>query len=431
METNVTELELDKETKPSAPEQPPAKEKSPLQNPRVRGGLLIASVVIAVVATALWAYYRNRQSTDDAQVSGHIIPVSSKVYGNVVDVLVRDNEQVKKGQVLARIDPRDYQVKVDEAKAAVTLAEARARAAKVTVPLTSETTESGTTDANAALAGAEANYEQAKVALEQASTSGLAYAQANVQKRQAENQKAQADLTRMKPLAAKDEISQQQYDAYVAAADVAKSNLDAAQQDLALAQQNISVRQAELAAAEARVQQGHAGLTTAQANLRQVTISSADAASALAQVEQAQANLEAAQLNLSYTNIVAPEDGVVTNKSVEVGQILQPGQGILVLIPLNDVWVTANFKETQLSNVKPGDRAEITVDMYGKTFSGHVDSIAGATGSELSLLPPENATGNFVKVVERIPVKIMLDPIPPDQAILRPGMNVEATIITK
>jgi membrane fusion protein (multidrug efflux system) len=432
METNVTELELEKETKPTAPEQTPAEQKSsPLQNPRVRRGLLIAAVAIAVVATVLWFYYRNRETTDDAQVNGHIIPVSSKVSGNVVDVLVRDNQQVKKGQVLVRLDPRDYQVKVDEAEAAVALAEARARAAKVTVPLTSETTRSGTTDASAALAAAEANYEQAKVALQQASTSGLAYAQANVQKRQAENQKAQSDLARMKPLAAKNEISQQQYDAFVSAADVAKSNLDAAQQDLALAQQNVAVRQAELAAAQARVQQAHAGITTAQANLRQVTISSADAASAMAQVEQAQANLEAAQLNLSYTNIVAPEDGVVTNKSVEVGQVLQPGQGILVLIPLNDVWVTANFKETQLAKVRPGDRAEIHVDMYGKTFTGHVDSIAGATGSKLSLLPPENATGNYVKVVERIPVKILLDPIPPDKAVLRPGMNVEATIITK
>lgn len=432
MATKTTELELEKEAGASPAEQSPAPQKSsPLQKARVRRLLIGAAAVVAIAALALWAYYRNRESTDDAQVNGHIIPIASKVYGNVAEVLVKDNQQVTKGEVLARLDARDYQAKVDEAQAALDLALSRARAAKVTVPLTSETTHSGTTDADAAFAAAQANFEQAKLALEQASTAGLAYAEATVQKRQAENQKAQADLVRMKPLAAKNEISQQQYDAFIAAADVAKSNLDAAQQDLALAQQTVAVRQSEVASANARVQQAQAGISSAKANLRQVTIRSADAASALAQVEQAQANLEAAKLNFGYTTIVAPEDGRVTNKTVEVGQVLQPGQGILVLIPLNDVWVTANFKETQLAKVRPGDHAEIYVDMYGKTFTGHVDSVAGATGSRLSLLPPENATGNYVKVVERIPVKILLDPIPPDQAILRPGMNVEATIITK
>jgi membrane fusion protein (multidrug efflux system) len=157
----------------------------------------------------------------------------------------------------------------------------------------------------------------------------------------------------------------------------------------------------------------------------------ADAASAAAAVAQARANLEAAELQRSYTTIVAPSDGVVTKKSVEVGQIVQPGQGLLVLVPLHDVWVTANFKETQLAKVRPGQKAEVSVDMYGKTFAGHVDSIAGSTGARLSLLPPENATGNYVKVVQRIPVKIALDPIPPEKAVLRPGMNVVATIITK
>ncbi|HEV2297316.1 MAG TPA: HlyD family secretion protein [Candidatus Acidoferrales bacterium] len=432
MGTKMTELELEKEGAPSPAEQAAApKKSSPLQNQRVRRILMGAVAAVGIVSLVLWAYYRNRETTDDAQVNGHIIPIASKVYGNVAEVLVRDNQQVTKGEILVRLDPRDFQAKVDEAEAALDLAEARARAAKVNVPLTSETTHSGTTDASASLTAAEANYEQAKLAFEQASTSGLAYAEATVQKRQAENQRAQADLVRMKPLAAKNEISQQQYDAFVAAADVAKSNLDAAQQNLALAQQNVAVRQSQVVAAKARVEQAQAGITSANANLRQVTIRSADAASAVAQVEQARASLEAAKLNLGYTTIVAPENGTVTNKTVEVGQVLQTGQGILVLIPLSDVWVTANFKETQLAKVRPGDRAEIHVDMYGKTFSGHVDSVAGATGSRLSLLPPENATGNYVKVVERIPVKILLDPIPPGQAILRPGMNVEATIITK
>ncbi|MBZ5562015.1 MAG: HlyD family secretion protein [Acidobacteriia bacterium] len=186
-----------------------------------------------------------------------------------------------------------------------------------------------------------------------------------------------------------------------------------------------------MVAAKARVDQARAMVRQAQASQQQVAIRTAEAASATAGVAQAQANLEAAQLQLSYTTIVAPADGVVTRKSVEVGQVVQPGQGLLDLIPLHDVWVTANFKETQLAKVRRGQKAEIYVDMYGKTFSGHVDSIAGATGSRLSLLPPENATGNYVKVVQRIPVKILLDPIPPDKAVLRPGMNVEATIIAK
>ena len=162
-----------------------------------------------------------------------------------------------------------------------------------------------------------------------------------------------------------------------------------------------------------------------------MAVRTSDAAAARARVAEAQANLDAAELELSYTEIVAPVDGVVTHKVVEPGEIVEPGQGLLVIVPLNDVWVTADYKETQLADVRPGQKAEIHVDMYGETFTGHVDSIAGATGARLSLLPPENATGNFVKVVQRIPVKILLDPIPPEKAILRPGMNVDVTILTR
>ena len=438
MDTRTTELELEKsrgaeKEAPANPlEQTPEDRKpGPLQNPRVRRGLLIAGVVIAIIAIFLWLHYRNRESTDDAQVNGHIIPIAPRVSGSVIDVLVKDNQTVKKGQVLVRLDPSDFQAKVDDAQAALALAQSRSQAATVTVPLTFATTQSGTSSASAVVAAAQANYEQANLALQTALTSGLAYAQANVQKQQAKYQKAESDLTRMKPLADKAEISQQQYDGFVAAEKEDRSELDAAQQNFALAQQTVSVRRTQVASAKAELEKARSGLAEARANVRQVTVSSANAASARAAVEQAQANLDAAKLNLSYTTIVAPEDGTVTNKTVEVGQILQPGQGLLLLVPLNDVWVTANFKETQLAHVKPGDRAEIHVDTYGKNYPGYVDSIAGATGSRLSLLPPENATGNYVKVVERIPVKILLDPDVLHQAILRPGMNVEATIITK
>jgi membrane fusion protein (multidrug efflux system) len=184
-------------------------------------------------------------------------------------------------------------------------------------------------------------------------------------------------------------------------------------------------------AAKAQVDQARAMVTQALSNHKQVSIHEADKASAEAAVAKAQADLESVQLELGYATIVAPSDGVVTRKSVEAGQIIQPGQGLFTLIPLNDVWVTANFKETQLAKVRPGQKAEIDVDMYGRTVTGRVDSIAGATGSRLSLLPPENATGNYVKVVQRIPVKILLDADSSDKSILRPGMNVEATIITK
>lgn len=437
MSTKATELEPEKEREPEKEAVPPQEERvtdrkpSALRNPRVRRALLIAGVVVAIIVILLWLHYHNRESTDDAQVNAHIIPIAPRISGSVIDVLVKDNQTVKKGQVLVRLDPRDFQAKLDDAKAALALAQSRAQAATVNVPLTSETTKSGTTSADAVVAAAQANYEQANLALQTALTSGLAYAQANVQEKEAKDQKAESDLTRMKPLAAKAEISQQQYDGFVAAEQEAKSQLDAARQNFSLAQQTVSVRRAQVASAKAELEKAGAGLTAAQANTKQVKVSSANAASARAAVEQAQANLNTAQLNLDYTTIVAPEDGTVTNKTVEVGEIVQPGQGLLLLVPLNDVWVTANFKETQLARVKPGDRAEIHVDMYGKTFPGHVDSIAGATGSRLSLLPPENATGNYVKVVERIPVKILLDPDVLKQAILRPGMNVEATIITK
>ena len=397
----------------------------------LRRNLLGAALVIVIVTLALVGYYHNRISTDDAQIDGHITPLASKVYGNVLEVVVNDNRPVKAGQVLVRLDPRDYQAKVAQTRAALALAEAQAQAAQVGVPLAQETTQSGTSSAQAQLTVNQAEYEKAKASYAKDSTAELAYARANVDARQANCDRAQADLERMKPLLTKTEISQQQFDAYLAAARVADSELKAAKERLAATQQAAEVSKASMQAEQAKVEKARAGVREALANHKQVNIRQADATSAMAAIAQARANLEAAELQLSYTTIVAPIDGVVTKKSVEPGQIVQPGQGLLVLIPLHDVWVTANFKETQLAKVRPGQKAEISVDMYGKTFTGHVDSIAGSTGARLSLLPPENATGNFVKVVQRIPVKIVLDPMTPGKAVLRPGMNVEATILTK
>jgi membrane fusion protein (multidrug efflux system) len=400
-------------------------------NPKVQRLAIFGGVVLIAAILGLFLYYHNRESTDDAQIDGHITPIASKIYGKVASVLVDDNQAVKAGQALVKIDPRDYQAAVDQAKGALALAEGEARSAGVDVPRTAENVASGNSSADAQLLGALADVAKAQATYEQAQTADLAYAQANVDKSLANAALAQADLARYKPLMEKGEISKQQYDAAKANADATASALKADQEKLSQAQRNVEVVKAQLDAAKARVLQARAGVEGARADVKQVGMRTADAQAKVAKVAQARASLDAAELNLSYTDVVAPVDGVATHKQVEPGQIVQAGQGLLVVVPLQDVWVTANFKETQLKYMKPGQKAEVKVDTYGMTFSGHVDSIAGATGGVLSLLPPENATGNYVKVVQRIPVKIVLDPIPPDKAVLRPGMNVDATVITK
>ena len=408
--------------------EPPAKG---LANPKTRRLLFGGGAVLIALLAGLFLYYRDRESTDDAQVDGHITAISSKVYGRVAEVLVNDNQEVKAGQILVKLDPRDYQAALDQAKAQLALAESDAKSAGVDVPRTQLNVQSGTSSADAQLAGAQAEFMSAETSYDQAKTSDLAWAQANVEKSKANAALAQADLERYTPLLQKSEISKQQFDAAKANADATASALKADQEKLAQAQRGIEIAKAQLDAAKARVQQAQAGIVSAKADTKQVLMRQADAQGKIAKVEQARAAVDAAQLSLEYATVVAPVNGVATHKQVEVGQIVQQGQGLMVVVPLHDVWVTANFKETQLRAMKPGQKAEVKVDTYGKTFSGHVDSIAGATGAVLSLLPPENATGNYVKVVQRVPVKIVLDPIPQEKAVLRPGMNVVATVISK
>jgi membrane fusion protein (multidrug efflux system) len=396
-----------------------------------RTKLVVAVVLLMAVAVGVYAIYmhfRDRVSTDDANVDGHISAIAPKITGNVIEVAVLDNQQVKAGQVLVRIDARDYQAAVDVAKAALAQAEGQLQAARVAVPWVSGTTETGTTVADAQLADTQTEVERARASFDQANTSDIAYAQANVASKQANNDRAQADLARMKPLVDKVEISQLQYDSYVSAAKMADSDLRAAQQKLASVQQDAAIRKAALDSALSKVNTAKAQVESSKANRKQVAIRTADAGTAAAAVEAARARLDAAELMLSYTTVTAPVDGMVTRKSVEVGQMVQPGQGLMTIIT-PDIWVTANFKETQLADVKPGQKVEVQVDMYGKSVFGHVDSIADSTGSRMSLLPPENATGNFVKVVQRIPVKILVDQT--DGLILRPGMNVDVTIFTR
>lgn len=404
---------------------------TPKPNSKLRKLLIFGGAAVLVIVAGLFIYYFNRESTDDAQVDGHITSVSAKVYGRVAEVLVNDNEPVKAGQPLVKLDARDYQAALDQAKAQLALAESEAQSAGVDVPRTRENTASGTSSADAQLSGSQADLMRAEVAYDQAKTSDLAWAQANIDKSRANAQLAQADLARFKPLMEKDEISKQQYDAAKANADATASALRADEEKFAQAQRSVEIAKAQLEAAKSRVQGAQAGVLSAKADTKQVAMKQADASGKIAKVQQARAALDAAQLNLEYATITAPVDGVVTHKQVEVGQVVQQGQGLLVVVPLQNVWVTANFKETQLKKMRAGQQAEVKVDTYGQTFSGHVDSIAGATGAVLSLLPPENATGNYVKVVQRIPVKIILDPIPQEKAVLRPGMNVDATVITK
>jgi len=432
---DTTTVDQEKElASPAAPAAAPRVEARTLAPPKRSSKKFVvlgAVLVLAAVGTYFWVSSLNRVSTDDAQVDGHIIPVSPKIYGKVLEVLVDDNQQVKKGQVLVRIDPQDFQAKVDQAQAAANVAESQAQGASAGVPLTRDTTGSSVTAAEAQLEAARADYAQAQVDYDRAATADVAMARSNVDSAQATAERAQADLNRMKTLVDREEISRLEYDSYVSAARVATSQLQASKDKLSSVTKDAETKKAAIASAQARITQAQAAILQAKATERQVPVRIADASSASASIGQAQANLEAAKLDLSYTNIVAPMDGMVTRKTVEVGQVVQQGQGLLMLVPLQDVWVTANFKETQLADVRIGQRAEVEADLSGKTYAGHVDSIAAATGTRMSLLPPENATGNYVKVVQRIPVKIVLDPIPGGNQVLRPGMNVEATIFTK
>ncbi|MGH9592981.1 MAG: HlyD family secretion protein [Bryobacteraceae bacterium] len=326
MASKVTDLDDEIKTEltgglaaPAAPPPQPRKKSGPLSRPNSLRVLIGFAAILLIAVLGMYWYFSGRESTDDAQVDGHLNPIASKISGNVIQVLVNDNQAVKAGQVLVKIDPRDYQARVDQARAELDLAQARASGAEIVVPMTRSVTSSGASGASADLQSALAEQSRAELDFQMASSSKLAYARATVAKEQANYDQSHSDLERMKPLIAKAEISQLQYDGYVAAERVAQSNLDAAKQQLAGAEQGVSIAQAQLEAAKARVAQAHAGVEQASANTKQVAMRSADAAAAKAGIEQAKANLEAAQLQLSYATIVAPVDGVVTHKSVEVG----------------------------------------------------------------------------------------------------------------
>ena len=378
-------------------------------SPGFRIAIIIAAVVLLVVGFFVYRYVTSYENTDDAEVDGHINSISTRVSGHVVKLNVEDNQYVQAGTVLVEIDPADYQVARDRAKADFDSAQAAAAGAGVNVPITSVNTVSQVSSTEADVSSARAGIAAAK----------QQFAAAKAQRDQAEanNVKAQNDLVRYKQLVDKQEISQQQYDQAVAAATASAAAVAAAHANADAVQSQVSQAQAKLAQAEANWR-------TAQTAPQQMEVIRSRAASAQADAQRKKADLDQAQLNLEYTRVVAPVSGVVSDRTVEVGQNVAPGQELLKVVPLNDVWITANFKETQLREMKVGQSVTVEVDANGRSYKGKVDSIAGATGALFSLLPPENATGNYVKVVQRIPVKIVLDPGENKDQSLRPGMSV-------
>lgn len=385
------------------------------ERPRTRIFLIIGAIVVLVGGFLAWRYFSSYESTDDAQVDGHLMPVSARISGYVSKVNIDDNQYVHAGYVMVEIDPRDYQVAVDQAQAALADAQATAQSAGINVPVTTVNTTSQVSSTEADVANAEAGI----AAAQQQSDA----AQAELLQAQANNVKAQNDLMRYKQLVDKQEISQQLYDQAVAAAAAGNAEVAAAKSNAAAAAHQITQAQSRLEAARA-------AWRSSQTGPRQVAAVEAHAKSTDAAARAKQAALEQARLNLQYTKILAPADGVVT-KNVEVGMNVQPGQQLASVVPLEDVWITANFKETQLKYMKPGLPVEIKADANGRTYKAHVDSIAGSSGARLSLLPPENATGNYVKVVQRVPVKIVLDPGQNADHSLRLGMSVEPKVFVK
>ncbi len=400
-----------------------------------RGGrlpLIAGAVVVIAVIAGVWVWLSaGKESTDDAQVDGHITQLATRVGGTIVKVAVGDNQHVDAGTVVAQLDPRDYQVAVDRALAELADAEAAAAAAGTSVPIAEVSTRSdvrqatgGVEEAQAGIAVADSQVEAAKAQLVSAT--------ARVREREATATKAARDVERLRPLVAKEEIPQQQFDAAVAAADASRAAADAARSDVTAGETAITVAQQRAVQARATAARATASLESTRTAPEQLQATRARASGADAHVKQMRAALAQAELNLERTTIKAPSAGTVSRKMIEVGQVVQAGQPLMALVSLADVWVVANFKETQLRNVRVGQRVTIEIDgLGGREFDGHVDSVAAATGARFSLLPPENATGNYVKVVQRVPVKIVLEPGQDPDHQLRPGMSVFPTIYTK
>ena len=390
---------------------------------------LAAVVVVLGVLIYLWRT-AGRVSTDDAQIDGHITQVAARVGGTVVKVNVKENQYVETGTVLVELDPRDYQVAVERARAELADAEANAAAATTGIPLTEVSTTTGVSTATGGVEEAQAGVGIADRQVE-AARAQLVAAQARQREKEATAVKAARDVERFKGLVAKDEIAQQQYDAAVSTAESARAAADAARSDVHAADAAIAVAEQRARQARGTAAQAQAALQASRTGPEQLKVTKSRADVANARVKQFTAALAQAELNLQRTSIKAPSAGVVSRKSVEVGQVVQAGQPFFALVSQDDVWVTANFKETQLRRMQPGQSVTVSVDGLDREFKGHVESIAAATGAKFSLLPPENASGNYVKVVQRVPVKIVFEPGQDPDHRLRPGMSVMPTVYTK
>jgi membrane fusion protein (multidrug efflux system) len=375
----------------------------------------VALLVLLALGGGLWSYLASFESTDDAQVDGHLHAVSARISGTVLQVSpeVEDNHYVEAGTVLAEIDPADFQAEFDRAQADYNRLKATASAAEsdITVISTGSTgrldlAHAAVREANDSVASEEASWQAAQARLAQAG---------------ANFDRAESDRQRYRHLLEKHEISQSEYDRVATEAATDREGVTAARAELAAARQRVSQ-------AESRLAQRHADVLAAGSAPQQIASSRARAAAAVADADRAKAQLKTAQLNLNYTRIIAPVSGIIGRKSVEAGQRVQPGQQLLTIIPLDDIWITANFKETQLSTMKPGQTVTLRADASSRDYHGRVDSLGGATGSRFSLLPPENASGNYVKVVQRVPVRIVLEPGENADHRLRPGMSVEPKV---
>jgi membrane fusion protein (multidrug efflux system) len=391
----------------------------PAAKPKWRRKIIlgVAAALVAVAAFAVGYFvFAGSESTDDAQIDGYVNPISSRVAGYITKVYVDDNQYVKAGTLLAQIDPTDYEVALASAQATLANDQATADASQVNVPITSVNTVSQITSA-------QADVDNARAAIS-GSEKQLAAARAARLQAQANNAKAEDDVNRYKPLVEKQEIAEQ---LYVQA--VQSANATAAAVEVAAA--NVQADQDAVTQTQGKLDQALAALESARTGPQQVRMQQSRAIAAAALADKSKRAVDQAQLNLNYTRIIAPVDGLVAKRSAQVGEYVSPGQQLLAIVPLDDIWVTANFKETQLKNVRPGESVEIYVDAYGREYSGFVESIAGGTGAIFSLLPPENATGNYVKVVQRLPVRLRFNPGQDPDHRLRPGLSVEPKVDVK
>ncbi len=384
---------------------------------------LVVLAALGVGGYLLWLRLSVVESTDDAQIDGTIVPVSARISGNVVAVEARDESQVKAGDVLVELDKRDLEVALAKAQADLADAEATLDGARSDVPAASVSSVSTLNGARSSLDNANVAVSYAQQQLG-AAQSRLVLAQANVRVAQANRNKAAQDVERYRGLVAKDEISRQTFDQAVSAEQAAAATVEAQQAAVTEAEQNVSAAEKSVDQARARVSQSDAQVEAAAAGPSQVKATEARAQAALARVAQKRADVEQARLNLSYATITAPVSGIIGRKAVDPGQNIAAGQQLMSIVALDDVWVAANFKETQLKDMRIGQKVTFDLDANGRTYTGKVERIAGASGAKFSLLPPENATGNYVRVVQRIPVRISIDPGQNDDHALRPGMSV-------